>query len=192
MWEVFSIIVDQDGKDVHYVSCNICKKILKQTSSTSNLVKHKCYISKLQNESGSKLELDESSKKIITKLLTKWVVRNCRPYNIVADTGLEEVLEHFALIGSKYGSNVDVKKTLPHPTTVSRNVANLYSQCFQSVREEISSIKDNGFSITSDLWTDDYMKKTYIAATIHFIKDGVLKTKLLGFKSMEGERCTSK
>lgn len=192
VWEVFSTILDLDGKEVQYVSCNNCKKILKHSSSTSNLVRHKCYICKQKQESSSKLELDESSKKTITKLITKWAVRNCRPYNIVADSGLEEVLEHFTLIGSKYGSNVDVKKSLPHPTTVSRNVENLYRLCFQSVREEISSIKETGFSITSDLWTDDYIKKTYIAATIHFVKDGVLKTKLLGLKSMEGERCTSK
>lgn len=124
--------------------------------------------------------------------MTEWVIKNCRSFNMVKDDGLQAVLKEFTLIGAKYGANVDIEKAIPHPTTISRNIANIYGQCFSKIKEEIALIEPNGFGLTTDVWTDDYLKRSYIALTIHFVKEGVLSVRLLGLKSMEGERCTSK
>lgn len=41
-----------------------------------------------------------------------------------------------------------------------------------------------GCAITTDLWTDNYDKRTYITATLHFIHDSQLKELVLGLKSI--------
>lgn len=52
VWEVFAKIMEQDGSPVkNFVSCRHCKKLLKYSNySTSNLVKHKCYLVKSRSE----------------------------------------------------------------------------------------------------------------------------------------------
>lgn len=186
--------MNKDGVETkNFVCCRNCQKILRfNNNSTSNLVKHERYVLKSASESGLKVEVDEATKTVITKLITKWVITNCRPYNLVTDDGLQAVLQEFALIGAKYGANVDVNKALPHPSTVSRNFADFYEQCLKGVKEEVASVKENGFGLTTDIWTDNYFRKSYIALTIHFLKNGVLSVRLLGLKSMEGESCKSK
>lgn len=61
----------------------------------------------------------------------------------------------------------------------------------KKIKKEIATIKSNGYGLTSDLWTDNFLKKTYIALTMHYIKEGEIISRLLGMKCMEGERCTS-
>lgn len=84
-------------------------------------------------------------------------------------------------LAAKYGANLDVEKLLPHPTTISRNIGKVYKTTYEK-----------GYGLTSDLWTDNYLKSSHLSLSIHFIKYGKLVTKLLAFKSMDMEPCTSK
>ena len=127
-----------------------------------------------------------------SKAFTKWVIKNCRPYKILDDAGLRNVAEILIKIGANYGSKVDVEHLLPHPTTIARSVKSLYEKNFEEVKTEVLTAASNGFALTTDLWTDNYLRKSFLALTFHFIRGGVLKVRLLGFRSMDGERCTSK
>lgn len=63
VWNVFSIIVDQNGEPIDFVSCNECYNILRRNKrTTSNLLQHPCLKkAKYQNEipSSSKDEMEK-------------------------------------------------------------------------------------------------------------------------------------
>lgn len=118
-------------------------------------------------------------------------MENCRPFQLVADTGFHKVAKFLLSVGANFGTNVDIRSILPHPTTISRNIMNVYNKHFNKIKTEINSVKSVGFGLTSDLWTDNFIRRTYIAVTIHYIIDGNIFSRLLGMNSMDGEKCTS-
>lgn len=143
-----------------------------------------------ESSSSCKIEVDAETKKKAVQIFTEWTIANCRPFRIVEDSGLKKVADFFISLGAKHGKNVDINSALPHPTTVSRNIHKLYQTYFQQISSEISSIKNIGFGLTSDIWTDNYIRKSYLSLTIHYINDSNLVVRLLGMKSMEGQICT--
>lgn len=192
MWEVYGKIADSEGMHIkNKVCCRTCFSVLKYDSrSTSNLVKHKCYTN-IKKNIEVKVEVNNEMKKEGLRLFSQWCIQNCRPFQIVEDNGLNQLVEFMVSVGAKYGANVDVKKLLPHSTTISRNICNLYNDAFAKVKYEISLDCNNGYGLTSDLWTDNYIRQSYICLTMHYIKNGQLISRLLGLHSMDGERSTS-
>lgn len=193
VWETFGNLENVSGEELkEVVVCRTCLNVYKYNGkSTSNLVRHKCYVSsKLENQNNSKVEVDSATKKKGSMIFTEWAVENCRPFKLVEDTGFKKVAEFLISVGATFGPSVDVKSLLPHSTTISRNVKRIYNIYFEKVKTEICSIKEIGFGLTSDLWTDNYIRRTYIAVTVHYIKDGNIVSRLLGMKSMNGEKCT--
>ncbi|XP_044314298.1 uncharacterized protein LOC123037472 [Drosophila rhopaloa] len=61
---------------------------------------------------------------------------------------------------------------------ISRNIGALYDIHFNEVRIEIKEKNQYGYSITSD------------SLTMHYVKEGILKNRLLAVKSMGGVSCT--
>lgn len=127
-------------------------------------------------------------------ILTEWVIANCRPFQIVKDSGLLKFSEFLVSIGAKYGLHVNVEALLPHPTTISRNVSTLYDKTLAKVKNDLQFVTGNkiGFGLTSDIWTDNYIRTSYVSLTIHYTKDGELINRLLGLSAFEGQRCTGK
>lgn len=192
MWEVFGSVKNENGDLIDkIVACRTCYNIYKHNSkTTSNLVRHNCYVLSQSNKENTEMDVDSKTKAITTKILTQWTVENCRPFQIVNDTGLHQLIQHCLQIGAQFGKNINIKSMIPHPTTISNNIVKLYQTYHQKLKTEIEPIKTIGFGLTSDLWTDNYLRKTYVAVTIHFINKGELVRKLLGLISMEGEKCT--
>lgn len=185
VWNVFGKIASLTGVEFsNFVACRICNNVYKYNSkSTSNLDKHKCYLSTIKQDSEkSKIDVDGTSKNSLIKDITEWTIVNSRPFQIAADSGFEKVSARLISIGTRYGQNVNMASLLPHPTTLSRNINELYEQHFERIKAEISRYKNNGFGIKSDLWTDNFLKNTYIAVTIHYVKDHAVVNNLLGMK----------
>lgn len=194
VWNVFGKIECLTGVELpNFVVCRICNNVYKYNSkSTSNLVKHKCYLSTIKEDKEKcKIDVEATLKKLLIKDITEWTIVNSRPFQIVADSGFEKVSARLISIGATYGQNVNMATLLPHPTTVSRNIHELYDKHFERIKAEIAEFKNNGFGLTSDPWTDNFLRITYVAVTIHYIKDHTVVNKLLGMKWMENERCTS-
>ncbi|TMW45997.1 hypothetical protein DOY81_008923 [Sarcophaga bullata] len=116
IWEIFHQIPDQHATIVpNIVSCKICKNIYKYNkSSTSNLVKHKCYsIKKLRTDNmDAPIEPFGDDKAESARLFTKWTLQNCRPFKIVEDSGLQEVLKFFILV-LKIRPGINLKSLCP-------------------------------------------------------------------------------
>lgn len=193
IWDTFGKIVNQEGAEIaNKVACIKCFTVLKYDSrTTSNLVRHKCYYTTKETNT-EKVEVNNETKKKATRLFSEWCIKNCRPFQFVQDTGLMQISEFLISIGAKYGPNVDVEKLLPHPTTISRNIEKIYEATFLNVKHEINAVCKNGFGLTSDIWTDNYLRKSYISLTIHYTKNDQLISRLIGLNSMNGERCTRK
>lgn len=138
-----------------------------------------------------KVEVDSETKTYLLQIFTEWTIESCRPFKIVEDSVFTKITEYLISIGAKFESNVYVQTLLPHPTTISRNISKVHNSHFHNIKTEILSVKCIGYGLTSDLWKDDYLRKTYLAFTIQYIKDGNLVSRLLGMKCMEGEKCTN-
>jgi len=109
-----------------------------------------------------------------TKLATEWTIKNCRPFNLIADSGLKNIAQFFVSIGAKLGDNVNIDSVLLNPT-ISRFIGALYDFHFNKIRIEIQEQKQYGYFISSDIWTDDFFK-SYISLTMHYVKKAPLKT----------------
>ncbi|KAH8321875.1 hypothetical protein KR067_007114, partial [Drosophila pandora] len=185
-------IKNENGEQIDdFVACKMCYTALKFTGSTSNLVKHKCYIlnaSKFHN--AALVEVNKATKDEGLSIVTEWVLKNCRPLNIIDDSGIKQFSSFLINVGAKYGANVDVNKLLPHPTTVSRNIKSIYLTHFGPIKTEIEKYKAFGYAITSDIWTDNFLKTAYLSCTVHYIREGVLVDRLMAMKSMKGSPST--
>jgi len=151
-------------------------------------VKHKCY--QLQRENTEKIDVDIATKNAVTEAMTRWVIEACRPFAIVEDKSFHDVLQSYVNIGVKFGSNVNIKQSIPHSTTIARNINGIFQKCFESVKESMRLAKETGFSLTCDMWSDSFQNKHFLALTAHFVKKGKVIKKLLGFKCMGDERST--
>lgn len=63
---------------------------------------------------------------------------------------------------------------------------------FSILKTDVTAVAETGYALTSDVWTDNFLKMSFLAVTIHYIKDSSSKNKLLGIKSMKGLANTSK
>lgn len=65
-----------------------------------------------------------------------------------------------------------MRDALPHPTTVSRHIEGKAQALQSSVAMEIKPIIETyGCAITTDIWTEDYHKTSFISSTIHYTSD---------------------
>lgn len=193
VWDVYGKIEDNDGVELeNKLGCIKCFSVLKYDGrSTSNLVKHKCYTT-MKETALVKLEVNKDTKQEASKIFTQWCIGNCRPFQLVQDSGLISYSEFLISVARKYGGSIDIGKLLPHPTTLSRNVNGLYYNMLAKIQNEIHTNCKYGYGLTTDILTDNYLRKSYMSLTIHFIKNGQLVTRLLGLNSIDGERTTSK
>lgn len=152
-------------------------------------MRHKCYATHNGNDV-AQIEVNSDEKKGVLRVFCQWFIENCRPFEIAHDSGLKRFSEFLVQVGAKYGAHVNIEKLLPHPTTVSRNLSHLFDATFAKVKNEISVNCKYGFGLTSDMWTDNYLRQSYISLTIHYNNDGQLISRVLGLISMDGERST--
>ena len=78
----------------------------------------------------------------------------------------------------------------PHPTTVSRNVADVAKNLKEKVvKHEIRDYFNKwGGGITTDMWTDSYTQASYITVTAHYITDDwSLRERVLATREFDAE-----
>ncbi|CAF2064091.1 unnamed protein product [Rotaria magnacalcarata] len=100
--------------------------------------------------------------------LTKWVCRSARPFNIVADAGLRDVLQTVLDLGKTYQ---DLKSTdlLVIPTTMAKNVHQLVER-YRSLLQPLvtEQAENNCLCLCPDLWNDEYRKANYLDLTANY------------------------
>lgn len=194
IWECFGFIKDENDVEItNFVACKMCKNVYKYNKNAlSNLNKHKCYTILKNDEHCELIEPNQETKKACLDALTEWFSGDLRPYSVAQDKGLKTYTSFILSVGNKFGANINTDTLIAHPSTIKRNVDGIYSIHFSNLNSEMKSIKNIGYALKCDLWTENFSHISYLAVTAHYIVDGVLKSKLLGIKSMKGISNTSK
>lgn len=188
VYNVFYDIKDSNGEIMKTVlQCTRCKNLYKANARcTSNLLRHHCYkkYQAAKKEQIVKVQPTNDLKNKCMELVVQWVVGNCRPSNIVNDEGLYKFAEFLINTGHMFGHNLDVNSLIPHSSTVTRNITNLYAEHHETLKEQLLSIKDIGFSISCNLWSGNCAQTSVIGVTVHYIKAGSIAQKILGMREM--------
>lgn len=194
VWNIFGKIQNELGQELYskLVVCRICYNIYKYNlSSTSNLVKHKCYL-KQAEENNASIEVSADFKQEAVRIFTEWSIENCRSFKMVEDVGFKKLVEFLISLGATYGKQLDINSVLPNITTISGKIDDIYTTCLDVIKSEISSIKDIGFGLTADIWSDTYLNQSFLIFTMHYVRYGALFRRLLGINVINGKACTSK
>jgi len=202
VWDVFARIEDQSGVALeNIVMCRACLSLLKYHGCTSNMVRHKCYRNmvsyRVEDPLGSSYEkrespntsskgssTEEQATDKVTQAVMEWCVGNCRPFNIVQDTGLRKLVSFILDIGSEYGRNVCADDLLPETGVVAWNIDNWYQEKLGQVRSEMSSIRTNGYSIAIAEEKHSSANSFFLTSTVHYVREGRKCTQLLGLSNV--------
>ena len=94
-----------------------------------------------------------------------------RPFEIITGQGFREFAQEMINIGSIHGC-LQVDDLFPHPTTISRNIIKDADSLKIKIANTLKEIFELvGGAFTTDLWTDDYRKISYISLTVHYIDE---------------------
>lgn len=196
VWNKFNIIHDVLNKtNLKYVQCSICKQILSYNAKggTSRLLRHDCQkiikedtitaTPKVTNffvkKNQVSVKVTNEIKKDLTECLVDYCAIDLRSFESVAGIGFELVANKFLQIGAKHGA-VEANKIIPDPTTVSRHILERKEKLFQTLKPELTEVFENkNCAATTDMWTDDFKKKSYSAFTIHYIINWTLVKRVL-------------
>lgn len=198
IWKIFLEIKRDDVLIPDYVYCKSCKTVLKYNkTSTSNLNKHKCYVAHkenlVDNNSGSVLvSVSSETKHKFVQSCAKLSTKDLRPFTIVNGDGFKDVLQNILSIGARYGENVNLATLIPHPTTVARNIdaeMEVKKEWLKNVIKNDLTIEKR-LAVSTDLWTDDFVKRSYICVVIHAIYNESIVECVLALKSMDNQRST--
>lgn len=122
-------------------------------------------------------------KKYMTTKIVGFCAKDVRPMEIVSGEGFKSLAQHFVRVGATLG-NIDISTILPHPTTISRHVADLKKESLKKLFPIIENAIVNGeCSSTTDMWTDDYKKNHFQVMTVHYFDDNFVLNKNVLFTS---------
>lgn len=116
---------------------------------------------------------DAALKKLITRKLVEFCAKDLRPFEIVSGEGFRNVVQHIWSLGAFYG-NKDITCILPHPTTISRNVASIKNKIQQQVVPVIeNAIKHMECSASTDMWTEKHKQNHFSTMTTHYFDENL-------------------
>ena len=106
--------------------------------------------------------------------------KDIRAFEEVAGGGFQQLAQRLIKVGATYGL-LDASKVLPHPTTISRTTGIVAEERRQKLVQEIRDVSSSiNIGMTTDMWTDDYKKTSYLTITCHYVTpDFVLKSHVL-------------
>ena len=187
-------------KKLNFVACKKCLKCFKYDShktGTSHLKRHVEHcISSTSQSSGRQLKLPfkncgvaRQAKSDALNAAVSVVVKDLRPFSVFDGEGMKEFAQTCIDIGAKYGK-LTVEEVLPSRNTIAKKVK---STALDQKTNLLASLKlaisnNSGFGVTSDLWTDDYKKLTYLSCTAHWLEDGKRKNSEIFCKLFQAEK----
>ena len=70
-------------------------------------------------------------------------------------------------MGAKYGEKIDIDDMLPSDTAISIKVGKIVAALVPEIKLVLAKI--DKFGGTTDMWTDNFVSKSYMALTVHYI-----------------------
>uniref|UniRef100_A0A1A8EL94 BED-type domain-containing protein n=2 Tax=Nothobranchius korthausae TaxID=1143690 RepID=A0A1A8EL94_9TELE len=196
LWNKFDIITSLQNEPTGFVQCVVCKAVLsfdsKKTGS-SHLRRHLQRSCGGSGESGSGDRQQSVSdflsfakpppERVKSEVASKCVNFCCmdiRPFETVAGVGFRELAQELINVGATHGC-ISANEVLPNPTTISRRCKMMASEMRAGIVQEIKEVMSLiNIGMTTDMWTDDFRKMSYMAITCHYVTPTFqLKSKLL-------------
>lgn len=193
---MFGEIIDDSGVLLEqYYACKNCFTVAKNLkTTTSNLLAHKC-IKKVEKNGGALIRVPTIEKDAVKEAITKMTISDLTPFKFAEKSGFKNVVQVLIQLGAKFGSNIDIDFLLPSAKTVSTNVENLYNSHFPVLKEKLKKLPFKSY--TTDLWSDNYKRLSYIGLTVHYITDkkifeNTLAVKPFNVDKQSGEKIREK
>jgi hypothetical protein len=98
------------------------------------------------------------------------IAHDGQPFSVVEDVGFRKLAQTLITVGANYG-NMDIESVLYDRTSLSKtHLTNEHESLVESVRKKINLFA-RYVAITTDHWTDDTVKNSYQAFTIHYLTE---------------------
>ncbi|CAF4194750.1 unnamed protein product [Rotaria magnacalcarata] len=145
----FPAIVNRDGKAKRiegFVSCQHCFSTYSFiSSSTRCLNRHKCNNSK--------------------------ICQNIRPFSIMEDDGLRQLIQECISIGARYG-NIDVNRVLRGADVTAEHVSTLANKHRCRITKVLAEpIENDAVTFCPDIWSDPIRQISYLCISVAFVDD---------------------
>lgn len=181
IWTVFKPIVDGEGKYVNFVSCSLCSEVyayVKGSSGTSHISRHPC-VSNKQASCVEEKRLPKPAQDIIVEKCVAMCARDLRSYGTIGGKGFIDLAQTLIDTGATYGK-VSAKAVLPHPSTVSRHMAETAKSLREKIMPEvIARITEGECAATTDMWTCNARRNHYLTCTVSYFVDWTLRSRVL-------------
>ncbi len=199
IWRHYDLVLTSNKELSGYVQCRACKAVLAYDSKktgTSSLQRHTdrgctrstaaANVSSYKQTSVSDYlsppakSVPASVRSSLTEKCVEFCCRDIRSFHTVAGRGFVDLAQDLINVGATYG-RVSAESVLPDPTTISRRCKEAAASKRQTVVKEISDILcDINVGMTTDMWTDDYRKNSFLTITCHYITpDFLLRSRVL-------------
>lgn len=154
-WSTFDRIFHaQTGELIDgFIICRICMKISKYNTSKgiSNLNNHsdtcKVQTRTLRSFISRENIIKNEHKKELCIHTVAASVKDTRTFNLTDRDGVFNLLFSVWNMGAKVVSEEELRRALPNPTTVSRNVDKLAGQSKEIIKPKLQAQFDNGFDL---------------------------------------------
>lgn len=189
VWNVYGYVLNENGDKIEgAVSCKQCFHVAKYAGrATTNLLSHSC-VKAIKPCPENTVCVSTTDKKKILQASTKMCIQDLSPFTIVEGTGFVELTKICVEMGAKYGEHVNVKDMLSAATTVGYTVDSIVEKMIPLIKTDLQSALN--FGCTTDVWTDDFQKRSFLGVTIHYIKDDCMIDRVLAVEEIR-ERHTA-
>lgn len=117
-------------------------------------------------------------------VLSKSETQDLCPFTSIARTGFLKLANKLIQIGNQHG-NIRAESILPHPTTISNRLKFVVAEKSAEMKSQLQEISKQGVAVTTDIWTDDYKKTSFLGVNVHFIDSGSLKERTVTVAEIE-------
>lgn len=180
IWTVCHEIYDELGEKVqNVVYCTKCEKVFKysRTHGTTTILNHGCLSvpndqTKIDAFATTTKPIAASDKFKVKESAMSFVAKDIRPFEALNGNGFFQIIKMFVYIGAKYGMLADqeIRALIPSPNTISRAVSQFGHILKMGLYDKIVNIvKKTGIALTTDIWTDNFKRISYLVITAHFV-----------------------
>jgi len=95
------------------------------------------------------------------------------PYSAITGDGFQSLCQTLVNYGGRFG-RFDVRKAMPDRSTIARHVPEIVEATKADVRQKLS--KAEYIALTSDGWTDDFHKISYVTVTATVLGNATVRS----------------
>lgn len=178
VWNFFNEIFENENKIAQFVFCIKCKSVLFRPNNNTNIMLRHMQICSTDANNNNVLPKQPTTKSIVSQedkerlklAAAKFVIKDIRPYIAVQGNGLLDLCFACVEFGKKYrkATHEDLVTSMPSRNTVRNTVTEIAERSRKDISKLFKkAIATGGIGATTDTWSDDFMKRTYISVVAH-------------------------